>query len=52
MKLIFSKIYENLIAEWLKTFITQVELQQFGNIPMSSTIHYLASLFDKILFDC
>ena len=46
---IFSKLYEGLLADWLKEKILPLtDLKQFGNLKSTSTSHYLVSLIDHI----
>ena len=47
---VFSKMYESSVAAWLKDSIMEkIDPRQFGNIPNTSTFHYLVSIIDSIL---
>ena len=47
---LFGKIFEKFLADWtLEDFSPHIDNKQFGNMPDSSTTHYLVDLVDTIL---
>ena len=47
---IFARVLEYFVCEWIKEDISDsLDLRQFGNIPKTSSTHYLVSLIDSIL---
>ncbi len=47
---IFGKIFEKFLADWvLEDFYPNIDIKQYGNMPNSSTTHYLVDLVDTVL---
>ena len=47
---LFGKIFEKFLADWtLEDFSPHIDCKQFGNMPASSTTHYLVDLVDTVL---
>lgn len=47
---IFSRVMESFLSKWVfRDLAPVIDTRQFGNVPGSSTTHYLASLIDSIL---
>ena len=47
---LFGKIFEKFLADWtLEDFSPHIDLKQYGNMPKSSTTHYLVDLVDTVL---
>ena len=45
----FSKILETFVSNWVQDDIeNSVDRHQYGNIPRTSTVHYLVSLIDMV----
>ena len=47
---IFSRVMESFLSKWIfRDLVRVIDVRQFGNVPGSSTTHYLASLIDTIM---
>ena len=47
---VFSKVYENFWAAWLKKQVIELIIpRQFGSLPKTSVVHNLVSMLDTIL---
>ena len=47
---VFARVLEQFVAEWLKEdILSKIDIRQFGNLPKTSTSHYLVSLMDTLL---
>ena len=47
---LFGRIFEKFLADWtLEDFSPHIDIKQYGNIPDSSTTHYLVDLVDEVL---
>ena len=45
----FSKAYESFLVAWLKKQVIEfIDPRQVGNIPKTSTAHYLVSMLDTV----
>ena len=46
----FGSIFEKFLADWtLEDFSPHIDIKQYGNIPDSSTMHYLVDLVNEVL---
>ena len=47
---LFGRIFEKYLADWtLEDFSPHIDSKQYGNLPNSSTTHYLVDLVDTVL---